>query len=285
MKQTYIDLHTHSDRSDGLHSPRELCRRVVEAGLGVLAITDHNLFTDPRPFAAEFPGLKLVPGAEFSCWYAAPEGRDVELHIVALGCDPDNKDFNDLVARNHLDRGPYIGAILEKLRNLGMELGTYEDLVRMYPDKAYIGRRDVALLMKERGCVETVGEAYDVYIGAFGERRAFVPKPKGYASLEEVVQTILGAGGAAVLAHLYYYPLEDPEELVRRFRELGGQAMEVYYSTYTEKQTQSLQALADQYGLMHSAASDYHGQGERDNLESGFTAGSCKALLEYLGVV
>ena len=285
MKQTYIDLHTHSDRSDGLHSPRELCRRAVEAGLGVLAITDHNLFTDPRPFAAEFPGLKLVPGAEFSCWYAAPEGRDVELHIVALGCDPDNKDFNDLVARNHLDRGPYIGAILEKLRNLGMELGTYEDLVRMYPDKAYIGRRDVALLMKERGCVETVGEAYDVYIGAFGERRAFVPKPKGYASLEEVVQTILGAGGAAVLAHLYYYPLEDPEELVRRFRELGGQAMEVYYSTYTEKQTQSLQALADQYGLMHSAASDYHGQGERDNLESGFTAGSCKALLEYLGVV
>ena len=285
MKQTYIDLHTHSDRSDGLHSPRELCRRAVEAGLGVLAITDHNLFTDPRPIAAEFPGLKLVPGAEFSCWYAAPEGRDVELHIVALGCDPDNKDFNDLVARNHLDRGPYIGAILEKLRNLGMELGTYEDLVRMYPDKAYIGRRDVALLMKERGCVETVGEAYDVYIGAFGERRAFVPKPKGYASLEEVVQTILGAGGAAVLAHLYYYPLEDPEELVRRFRELGGQAMEVYYSTYTEKQTQSLQALADQYGLMHSAASDYHGQGERDNLESGFTAGSCKALLEYLGVV
>ena len=285
MKQTYIDLHTHSDRSDGLHSPRELCRRAVEAGLGVLAITDHNLFTDPRPFAAEFPGLKLVPGAEFSCWYAAPEGRDVELHIVALGCDPDNKDFNDLVARNHLDRGPYIGAILEKLRNLGMELGTYEDLVRMYPDKAYIGRRDVALLMKERGCVETVGEAYDVYIGAFGERRAFVPKPKGYASLEEVVQTILGAGGAAVLAHLYYYPLEDPEELVRRFRELGGQAMEVYYSTYTEKQTRSLQALADQYGLMHSAASDYHGQGERDNLESGFTAGSCKALLEYLGVV
>ena len=285
MKKTYIDLHTHSDRSDGLHSPRELCRRAVDAGLEVLAITDHNLFTDPRPLEPEFPGLKLVPGAEFSCWYAAPEGRDVELHIVALGCDPDNKEFNGLAARNHLDRAPYIGAILEKLRLLGMELGTYEDMVRMYPEKAYIGRRDVALLMKERGCVETVQEAYDLYIGAFGERRAFVPKPKGYASLEEVVQTILGAGGAAVLAHLYYYPLEDPEALVRRFKELGGQAMEVYYSTYTQEQTRSLQALAEKYGLMPSAASDYHGQGERDSLENGFTAESCKELLEYIGCV
>lgn len=283
MKQIYIDLHTHSHCSDGLHSPEELCRRAVEAGIGVLAITDHNLFTDPRPLAPEFPGLKLVPGAEFSCWYAAPQGREVELHIVALGCDPDHKAFLDLAARNHLDRKPYIGAILEKLRHLGMDLGSYEDLVRMYPDKAYIGRRDVALLMKARGFVETVGEAYDVYIGAFGQRRAFVPKPKGYASLEEVVQIILEAGGAAVLAHLYYYPLEDPEALVRRFRELGGQAMEVYYSTYTREQTESLKILADRYGLMHSAASDYHGQGERDSLESGFTADSCRELLEYLG--
>lgn len=283
MKEMYIDLHTHSNRSDGLHSPEELCRRALDAGLGVLAITDHNVATDPAPLASGFPGLRLIRGVEFSCWYAPPQGKEVEIHVVALGYDPDNQAIRDLVAKNHLDRAPYIGGILEKLRSFGMELGTYEDLCRLHPDKAYIGRRDVALLMKARGYVETVEEAYEVYIGAFGQRKAFVPKPKGYASMEEVVQTIREAGGAAVLAHLYYYPLEDPEELVRRFRELGGQAMEVYYSTYDQEQTRSLKALADRYGLMYSAASDYHGQGERDSLESGFTAGSCRELLTFLG--
>ena len=283
MKDMYIDLHTHTDHSDGLHSPRELCRRAQEAGVGILAITDHNVATDPDPLVPLFPGLKLIRGVEFSCMYAQPTGAEVETHIVALGFDPAHQGFLDLVARNHLDRASYIGGILEKLRLHGMELGTYEDLQKRHPGKAYIGRRDVAQLMKDLGYVETVDEAYDVYIGAFGQRKAYVPKPKGYASLEEVVGTIRAAGGVAVLAHLYYFPVEDPEGLVRRFKALGGQAMEVYYSTYDEAQTRSLKALADKYGLMYSAASDYHGQGERDSLKTGFTADSCRELLAALG--
>ncbi|MBQ9082234.1 MAG: PHP domain-containing protein [Clostridia bacterium] len=287
MNATYIDFHTHTALSDGAYTPQQLCAMARDAEIGILALTDHNHSEDLAPLRAAYPEICFIQGAEISCLYTDAENRELEIHVVALGFDPNHPDIRAVLAHNQPDRRPYINAILDRLRLCGIDLGSYEDLRALHPDTHHIGRMLIAQLLKDRGFVSTVNEAFDIYIGAFGERRAFVPNPLHYVSMEEAVRAIVRAGGVAVLAHLYYYRLDDCgcERLLRRFKELSGPngAMEVFYGRYTSEQHKALMALADKYHLMYSAASDFHGQNEIDTLANRFTASSCAELLRFLG--
>ena len=123
MNGPYIDLHTHSCLSDGNLTPEALLTKAREAGIGILALTDHNATGDLSALRAAFPELKLIQGAEITCRYAAQE-----LHVVALGIDPDHPAIRRVLARNNPDRRPYLSAILDKLRGLGLDVGTYDDI-------------------------------------------------------------------------------------------------------------------------------------------------------------
>ena len=284
----YIDLHTHTKNSDGAHTPEQLCAMALKAGIGALAITDHGYTEDVTNLRMEFPRLHLIQGIELGTVYFDSTGRDVCPHVVGLGFDPRHPKMQAVLKQNNPDRAPYINAILDKLRLCGIDLGTYEDLRKRFPDTRQIGRRDIAVCMKEEGYVSSVQEAYDIYIGAFGERRAFVPNPARYATLEQTVDAIVSAGGIAVLAHLDYYHMSDDDNirLVRIFKELAGDrgAMEVYYASYTPERWAGLRAMADEVGLMYSAASDFHGQLDGDTLEHGFQIFDCRELMEALGI-
>ena len=284
----YIDLHTHTTLSDGAYTPTELCRMAQEAGIKTLAITDHNRTDDLTALRSAFPQLRLIQGVEISCRYLTADGKDIELHVVGLGIDPENPRLKDLLARNHPDRSPYINAILDRLRDCGIDLGNYAQLCKLLPQKDHFGRMDIAKLLLERGFVATVQEGFDEYLGAHGKGRAYVPNPGRYVSVEEAVAAVVAAGGAAVLAHLYYYLLSDEENdtLLRYFKELSGKngAMEVFYSRYTPEQRQALKALADRHALMYSAASDFHGQDINETLTNRFAAKDCAMLLQFLGM-
>lgn len=288
MRETYIDLHTHTTLSDGTYTPQQLCDMAQRANIGILALTDHNYSENLAPLQTACPNIRFIQGAEISCLYVDFCGREIEIHVVALGFDPDNPDIKAVLTHNQPDRKPYINAILDRLRLCGIDLGDYEDLHRLYPNKRHIGRMDIARTLKDRRFVDTVDQGFDVYIGSFGEKRAYVPNPLRYVSIEEAVNAIVNAGGAAVLAHLYYYQLNsnDSEQLVKRFKELVGSngAMEVLYSRYNQEQRKALMALADKYNLMYSAASDFHGQSESDTLTNKFTKSSCSELLEFLKI-
>lgn len=288
MKKTYIDLHTHTLRSDGAYTPAEVVARAGDAGIGVLALTDHNHTADLSDLRIQFPQIQLIQGAEIGCMYTDSQGRDVEIHVVALGFDPDHPAIRAVLANNDPDRRPYINAILDSLRRCGIDLGTYEDMSRRFPNSRQIGRMNIARCMKELGYVETVDEAFDRYIGSFGEKRAFVPNPTRYVPMEEAVSAVIESGGVAVLAHLYYYGMDDQENLrlVESFKALAGNhgGMEVYYERYTPEQRAELKGIADRYGLMYSAASDFHGQREKDKLENGFLSTDCQDLLNHLGL-
>ena len=285
---TCIDLHTHSCLSDGSLTPMELLAAAREAGIGILALTDHNDTPDLAPLQAAFPELTLIQGAEITCRYAAPDGPEHELHVVALGIDPADPKLRAVLANNQPDRRPYLTAILEKLRALGIDVGTYDELQAANPNSRHFGRMQIAKEMQRRGYVATADEAFDVYMGAHGQRLAYVANPLKYVSLEEAVEAILSAGGVPVLAHLYYYLLDAEGEraLVRRFRELAGEkaAMEVHYAAYSREQREALGAIADEFGLMHSCASDYHGNLEGETLAHGFRREQCAPLLEALGL-
>lgn len=288
MKLPYIDLHTHSNVSDGCLPPRELIARSRAAGVGILALTDHNSTADLTALREEFPDMTLLQGSEVTCRYNASDGNSHELHVVALGFDPDHPKMREIFRRNQPDRRPYITAILEKLAALGIDVGTYDELQAANPDSRHFGRMQIAQEMKNRGYVDSVNEAFDVYMGAHGERRAYVANPLRYVSLEEAVDAILSAGGVAVLAHLYYYLMDDARsrELLQTFKTLTGDrgAMEVHYGAYTQEQRRALGALAAEFDLMPSCASDYHGNMDGETLAHGFDAEICRPILEKLGV-
>ena len=283
MKGSYIDLHIHSCLSDGSLTPLELLRAAQEAGIGILALTDHNATADLSPLQAAFPDLRLIQGAEITCRYL-----DQELHVVALGIDPENAKLRAVLQNNQPDRRPYLSAILEKLRALGIDVGTYDELQAANPNSRHFGRMQIAKEMQRRGYVATADEAFDIYMGAHGQRLAYVANPLKYVTLEEAVEAILDAGGVPVLAHLYYYLLDAEGEraLVRRFKELAGEkaAMEVHYAAYTPEQRAALGAIADEFGLMHSCASDFHGNLADETLAHGFRRELCTPLLDALGL-
>ena len=283
MNGPYIDLHTHSCLSDGNLTPEALLPTARDAGIGILALTDHNATADLTALRAAFPELKLIQGAEITCRNAAQE-----LHVVARGSDPDHPAIRRVLERNNPDRRPYLTAILDKLRGLGLDVGTYDDIQAANPESRHFGRMQIAKEMQRRGYVATADEACDVYMGAHGQRLAYVANPLEFVSLEEGVEAILAAGGIPVLAHLYYYLLDAEGErtLVRRFKELAGDkaAMEVHYAAYSQAQRESLAALADEFGLMHSCASDFHGNLEGETLAHGFVRAQCAPLLKSLGL-
>ena len=288
MKGTSIDLHLHSCLSDGNLTPMELLRDARDAGIGILALTDHNDTEDLTAYRAAFPELTLIQGSEITCRYRAPDGTEHEIHVVALGFDPQNPQLRAVLQNNQPDRRPYLTAILQKLRALGIDVGTYDELQAANSRSRHFGRMQIGKEMVKRGYVASVDEAFDVYMGAHGQRLAYVANPLKYVTLEEAVEAILDAGGVPVLAHLYYYLLDAEGEraLVRRFQELAGEkaAMEVHYAAYTPEQRESLAAIADEFGLMHSCASDFHGNLADETLVHGFRREQCAPLLDALGL-
>ena len=159
MNHPYIDLHTHTCLSDGNLTPEELLREAREAGIGILAITDHNSTGDLTAWRAAFPELTLIQGAEITCRYLQHE-----LHVVALGIDPENPRLRAVLAQNQPDRRPYLTAILDKLRNLGLDVGTYDELQAANPESRHFGRMQIAREMQRRGYVATADEAFDGWL-------------------------------------------------------------------------------------------------------------------------
>ena len=250
----WCDFHTHTTLSDGRLSPIELVRKAYAAGIRVLSITDHNYTEDLSPLrkavADEFDEeMVLVQGSEISALYVDGKGAEHELHIVALGFDPDDPNMKALLAAHQPDRKPYIDAILKRLKDeCGVDIGSYESIRAQFPEKSYIGRMTLARIMTDRGITASVDEAFDLYLGSHGERRAYVKNPLRYSSLETVIRTVIQAGGIPILAHLLYFDLdngnrtdgEEKERLVRTFKELvtaygGTGGMEVYYTRYKDE--------------------------------------------------
>ena len=286
MELPYIDLHTHTCLSDGAMTPEELTTEAEHQGVGILAITDHNRAADLADLRLAHPKMHLIQGSEISCTYTDPEGAEHELHVVALGFDPTHPAIKEVFRQNQPDRRPYIETILGKLAKFGIDVGTYDSLRAAENQSSHVGRMHIAKAMVERGYVKSIDEAFDIYLGVHGQKLCYTPNPLRYVSLEQAVSAILAAGGVAVLAHLYYYCLTETgyHDLLARFSSLTGDrgAMETEYSIYDRQTRDGLAALAAQYGLMASCASDYHGQNPGETLGHRFPAEICRELLDCL---
>lgn len=273
-KQNYserycCDFHMHSDVSDGSCSREDIILRALEENPGkekmVLSISDHNaIFENLEELQQKYKEqITLVAGCEVSANYIVPEtGKNLEVHILALDYDVNNREFREMLLQNQHDKRHYIEMILEKLEKVGIHVvDDYQELVDFVAPVQHVGRMSLARFMVQKGLCKTIDECFDNYFGTYGKRTCYVEFPHTYVSIETVIENINKAGGIAILCHPFHYKLDNEQLLVliRQFKSLGGRAMECWYGTYTEEQRESLKKICKTEGLLPSAGSDFHG--------------------------
>lgn len=247
-----VDLHVHSNKSDGSFSPSELVNYAIEKGLSAFALTDHDTTDglDEAIEAAKGKDIEVIPGIEFSTEY---EGKDI--HIVGLYIDYKGEIFQKHIhafADSRIERNR---KMCQNLQTAGIDI-SYEKLLTAFPDSV-ITRAHYAKYLLNIGAVKSMPEAFDKYLG--DHTRYFVPREK--VTPMQAVQLILDAGGIPVLAHPTLYHMSDRrlELLLYRLKEVGLVAMECIYSTYSPAEERQMKALAQKYNLLPSGGSDFHG--------------------------
>ncbi|MBQ5952226.1 MAG: PHP domain-containing protein [Lachnospiraceae bacterium] len=250
-----IDLHMHTNVSDGTDTPEEIFARVKAAGFGLFSITDH----DAVKAAGIIPGLReegdplFLSGAEFSC-----KDEEGKYHILGYGFDPEAGAVKDLVDLGHSYR---MNKVRARLKFLTDEFGftfPQEELDKLFAmDNP--GKPHIANLMVKLGYVKTKEIGIRNYINKLLIRTQYV-RP------EEAISGILGGGGIPVLAHPAYGSGdqlilgEEMEERLKRLMDFGLQGVEAYYSGFPKRIREEMLGFAKRFGLYVTAGSDYHGR-------------------------
>lgn len=249
-----IDLHSHTQASDGKLTPFELIQKAQIQGIKVLAITDHdtlNGYREAKEYAKK-AGVILISGIEISCLYAG-----MNIHIVGLDFDPDAPSMLELEEKQTKARDKRAQRIAYKLSqslNKDVEL----DGVREFVTGEIIGRPHFAQYLVAKGWVKDEQTAFDKYLGAgkVGDVK------NQWVSIEQAVEAIFQAQGVPVFAHAHRYKMTNSKlkRCLTLFKQVGGQGLEVAYGKM-DAQTQNYQVqLALEFGFIGSCGSDFHGE-------------------------
>jgi 3',5'-nucleoside bisphosphate phosphatase len=247
-----IDLHAHSNRSDGTFDPAELVRLASERDLDVVALTDHDTTDglDEAVAAGAEVGVQVVPGIELSA-----EHDGTSVHVLCYWMDASDPALRAELGRLRDERFRRGELMVERLQALGVPVAF--EHVRRIANGATIVRPHLAQAMVEIGAVASETEAFDVYLG--DGRPGHVPKH----ALDPVdaVALILGAGGVCVLAHpgMWGDQSSVPPELIERMAAAGMQGLEVDHPDHPPEQRERYRALAGELGLVATGGSDCHG--------------------------
>mgnify|MGYP003543490823 FL=1 len=253
MNALNADLHCHSTASDGTLAPAAVVRRAHANGVDLLALTDHDELLglpEATATAAEL-GLRFVPGVEVSVSWL-----DQTLHIVGLGFDPSNGALIEGLGKVRGGRDGRAVLIAAELDRIGIR-GSLEGALRYAGNPALVSRAHFARYLVEIGISKNVHDVFLHYLAR--GKPGYVEHV--WATLEDALGWIKGAGGLAVIAHPGRYRLSHAEMdiLFDKFRDLGGDAVEVSCGAHDGGQVLAFARLARKFGLMASRASDFHG--------------------------
>lgn len=253
----YVDLHLHTNHSDGSDPPEQVVERAASCGLAAIAITDHDTISglDAGERAAQRHGIEFLRGVEISASY----GR-IEVHVVGLGVDA--KCLPLLQALQHLQesRSARIDKIIERLNARGVSL-TRAEVEAQARLGGVLGRVHVALALKQKGITKTVQHGFDKFMRSGG--KAYVPKE--LMSCGAAVELIHRAGGFAFVAHPGIG--KAVAKLLPRLLELPFDGIEIYHTQHTPGQVTEFTQIALERDLLISGGSDCHGtatKGEPD---------------------
>jgi 3',5'-nucleoside bisphosphate phosphatase len=240
-----IDLHLHSNKSDGVHSPTKLFEIVATAGLSAASLTDHDTLDGLAEASAAalkydivfIPGIEISVVEEFS-----------ETHI--LGYYPKNNNIlNEKLSDLKTQRFARMEKTVSLLKKQGIRLN-YDDVINE-ADGAAPGRLHLARIMLKKKYIYTLEEAFKLYLG-FG-KTAYVPRQT--LSLSETIAVLLECDALPVIAH----PGVNGMKMIPRLINMGIKGIEVFHPDHNKNLTRLLTAIADENHLIITGGSDYHG--------------------------
>ncbi len=251
----FCDLHTHSVFSDGTCTPEQIVDGAIKAGLSAVALTDHNTVDGLCDLIAAARGkaIEIVPGAEFSVDY-----RGIELHILGLFIPPAAFGrVSELMESVNRRKAESNIALIDSLNRAGYRLD-YEEIKGMTPN-GKINRAHIATAMVQKGYISSVKEGFDTVLS----KSAGHYKEPARLTAAEIIAFINSIGAVAVLAHPF---LNLGEQALVEFLSTteGLCGMECYYATYDEETTRTSLRIAEQFNLLCSGGSDFHGTTKPD---------------------
>lgn len=280
-----VDLHTHTTSSDGTFRPKELVEKAKLIGIEVLAITDHDTvsaFEEINGLYEQDEEIAVIMGVEISADYPTDS-----LHILGFNFK-DIKTIGSVLDELIEYRNKRNEIILEKMNNMGFKV-TFEEL-REFAKGDAVGRPHFARIMVEKGYVNSIEEAFNLYLKDGGP--LFVEKKR--LKPDEAIKLIKDSGGIAILAHPYEIlrgkaddspedELTFLEDYIKKLVSFGLDGIEVFYSTHTPHQTNKLLEIANKYNLMITAGSDFHGD-NRPSVKMGMSV-PYKILRKFLNAL
>ena len=271
-----IDLHVHSNKSDGSNTPSELVNIAMKKNLAAFALTDHDTvagidealsyveqlrkeYKDNDYGMSSYNVPEVIPGVELSSEY---QGKDI--HIVGLYIDHHSPAFQTHLKHFVDSREERNKKMCSRLSEAGIDI-SYEKLTAEFPNSV-LTRAHYAVYLVKHGYSLSKADAFSQYLG--DHTKYFVPREK--ITPEMAVKLILNAGGIPILAHPILYRMSNVklDELVSRLKEAGLIGIEAIYATYTFAEERQIRKLADKYNLCISGGSDYHGEA-KSGLELG----------------
>jgi len=272
----YIDLHVHSNKSDGSYSPSELVAYAVEKDLVAFALTDHDTVAglDEAISYAKLsaPGCEVVPGIELST-----EHESKDIHILGLYIDYKSDTFLHHLTAFQNSRELRNDKMCMKLREYGIDI-SMEKLRERFP-ASVVTRGLYAKYMFETKQIKNMQEAFDRYIG--DNSPCFIPREK--VTPEQAIELIHTAGGVAVLAHpiLYHMSNHKLDAFVSQLKNAGLAGIEAVYTTYAASDERDMKRLAIKYDLLVTGGSDFHGT-TKPNTDLGIGYGKLRIPEELL---
>lgn len=251
--QPHIDLHTHTTASDGQDTPAELVNFAVQQGITVLGVTDHDTIdalAEVRQLA-DVASITFIPGVELSTTVDR-----AEVHVLGYFVDINDDGFTGALAELAAQRFNRIVRMIEKIHGLGYNIDG--DAILAQAEFGTIGRPHVGRALVEIGAAKDVNDAFERFLK--NGRPGYIPRDPFLP--EDAVKLLADHGAVPTLAHPY--STKDIEGTLKRLVPAGLRGFETYYAEYTPAQHAELRAIADQWGLIPTGGSDYHGVGFRE---------------------
>lgn len=260
-KDELIDLHTHTNASDGDYAVDELIKKAKQNNIKHLAITDHDTLMALNKINYQDEDIQIIPGIEITV--KRDKGR---MHILGLDIDYQNEELvlflKNIKEYNHHNLRNMIKYIEEKLN----ESFAQKDIENIFQKETNIGRPDIARLLIKEGYVNSVNEAFDKYlIEAFNNTRK---DNLGY-TFKDVLNIIKKANGISVLAHPNSLQLTKPEfeSLISEMKTSGLDGIEVIHPNMTQEEREYFGDIAKKYDLVISGGSDFHGEKTKPDIK------------------
>lgn len=251
---TRIDLHMHTTYSDGIHTPKQLVEKAKERSLDIISITDHDsvyAISEAVEYGNEV-GVEIIAGVEIST-----DIEDKEVHLLGYFLDIHNEELQKYLSFFREERYYRARRIIKKLNALGIDI-TIDDVMEESKNSA-IGRPHIASTMVRAGYVDDYYEAFQKFLrdnGPAYERKIHV-------SPQSALKLISDAGGLSFIAH----PGHLKESILMNLINAGVDGIEVTHPSHNSYQIKFYRGIVNQYCLLESGGSDYHGgdKGDDDN--------------------